>query len=247
MGTRRKLVWSVVVGAAVLALAVAYAGRSSTASVPAPAPSAPPPAVTFAARATAPSRAAVRASASPSAAAPAMTTASAAPPVPPGVTPAQWQALRAEMAGRPDGAAELQRLSDYFAYQDTLQRFRALRTSQPDAPALQPLALQLQQGLPDRLRRNELSVDEAQLVELAALQVLQPDDAARQQALQQWRASLPAQSVAPAVAARDAQFQHDQAALVAAWQALPAARRDPALLKQQLQALRERSYPAPGS
>jgi hypothetical protein len=166
---------------------------------------------------------------------------------PPGVTPDQWQALQRDMAQRPDGPAELRRLADYFSYQDAVRRFRALRASQPEAPALAALAREIQQGLPVHLQRNELSAPEAQLIEIATLQVLQPDDAARQQALAAWRQQVLQQSGAEAAkfAAANAGFEREQARIVAAWQALPAAQRDPAVLQQQLQALRERSFPSP--
>ncbi len=47
--------------------------------------------------------------------------------IPPGVTGAQWHQLQAELRGRPDGAAELRRLADYFAWSDGLHRLREAR------------------------------------------------------------------------------------------------------------------------
>lgn len=239
----RALGW----GAAIAAGALAVVGLLS---LEAPAPAAP------SGTAVAAGGSAFPGSSGPAASAPAQAAASspALPPAasrviedtPPGVSRDQWAALRQDMAQRADGPAELHRLADYFAFQDAVQRLRSLRQSQPDAPELKTLAQQIEQGLPVHLQRNELSAPEAQLIEIAALQVLQPDDAARQQALAQWRQQQARQSAAESgsLAAASTDFEREQARIVAAWRALPAGRRDPALLQQQLQALRERSFPS---
>lgn len=161
---------------------------------------------------------------------------------PPGVTPAQWAELQHELAGRPD---ELARLQAYFGFADQLQRFRALPREDRGATRV-ALAQALDAGLDERLRRRELGVGEARLIKIAVLQVLQPDAAQQAAQMQQWEQAMAA--AAPpadaAAAARDAEFQRRQAAVVAAWQARPAAERDPRQLEQQLNALRQASYGA---
>jgi hypothetical protein len=174
------------------------------------------------------------------------------PSTPPGVSPAQWAQLRAELSARPDGAAELQRLADYFGYADALERFRRLRGERADAASLRPLAQQLDQGLPDRLQRHELSVHDALRIKAAVLEVLVPDASRRQHELALWRQQQQQQQQQASAlasgtedAARNAEFQRRQAALVAAWQALPPAQRDPRALEAQLEALRRASFGTP--
>ncbi|WP_395704175.1 hypothetical protein [Aquabacterium sp.] len=169
----------------------------------------------------------------------------AEPPPPAGVSPAQWAALRAEMAQRPDGAAELARLADYLNYSDAAQRFRRLRQGGGTSPELRALAAQLDAGLPDRLARHEMTAGEAQQIKTAVLEVQVDDLAERTQRLQRWRDDWRQQQQrqAPPPDARQAAFLQRQDALVAAWQAQPPALRDPRALEQQLDALRRQSFP----
>lgn len=164
---------------------------------------------------------------------------------PPGISAAQWAALRAEMAQRPDGPAELSRLAAYFGFADAAQRFRQLRAAGA-SPERTALASQLDNALPERLRQRELSVAEALQLKAAILDVQVADTGERAQRLQQWRQSLPG-SVLPVAPpdARQADFLRQQDALVAAWSAQPAAQRDARRLEQQLDALRRSSFPAP--
>jgi hypothetical protein len=167
-------------------------------------------------------------------------TAHTAQTPPPGVTPAQWAALQQELADRPN---ELQRLRAHFTYADLLQRFRAA----PHSAAAERLALAqaLDVGLDERLRQREVGVGEARLIKTAVLELLQPDAAQRAQALRQWEAAMAAALPADTRHASDnAAFQRHQAELVAAWQAQPAAARDPRQLEQQLDALRQARHGA---
>ena len=109
--------------------------------------------------------------------------------LPPGVTAEQWQQLVAEMATRPDGAAELARLAEYFHFSDALQRFRQLRRQSASGAELAALARTLDDGLDVRLQRREVSGAEARAIKLAVLEVLLPDDNRRQATLQQWQAA----------------------------------------------------------
>ncbi len=168
-------------------------------------------------------------------------TAVAAEAVPPGVSAAQWQALRSELAGRPD---ELRRLADYFVHADQLQRFLD-RRGQTAAAELLPLAQAVDAGLDDRLRRREMSAGEARLVKIAVLEVLLADEASRQAALSQWEDAQRSTAAAAPTAARDADFQRRQADVVAAWSARPPAQRDPRALENELDALRRASFDPP--
>lgn len=172
-------------------------------------------------------------------------------PVPPGVTATQWQQLVAEHAGRPDGAVELQRLSEYFHFSAALQQFRQLRKAASSGPELAALAQVLDQGLDARLQRQEVNGAEARAIKAAVLEVQLPDEAARQAALRQWQAAAaPLASSVPRVAdtrARDAEFLRLQAAAVAAWSARPAAERDPQALEREIAALKQATYSSPAA
>lgn len=162
----------------------------------------------------------------------------AAPPA--GVGAGQWAALRVEYADRPQ---ELKRLADHFAFSDRLDRFRSKRSGGSDAEQLS-LARSLDGDLDERLRERELGAAEARLIKLAVLEVLVDDDAQRREALARWEASLAPPTPDAARAAVAADFQQRQAAIVAAWRALPADRRDPRALERELQAQRVRSFDA---
>jgi len=157
------------------------------------------------------------------------------PAPPPGLDAMQWQSLRHELAGRPD---ELRRVVDYLSFSDRLRHFR-------DDPAAdrKALAAEIDRSIDERLRQRELSAGEARLVKIAVLQELLPDDAQRQAALQAWETALrAAEKPDLALAAREADFQRRQAEIVAAWQARPAAQRDPRALERELDALRQSSF-----
>jgi len=154
--------------------------------------------------------------------------------LPPGLDAAQWAALQAELAGRPD---ELRRVVAYLGFSDQLRRFRA---GEGDRVAL---AHRLDEGLDERLRQRELNAGEARLVKTAVLDVLEADAARRAAALARWDAQW---ALPPVVrSAAEAEFQRRQAEIVAAWQALPAERRDPKALERQLDALRVAMFAGP--
>lgn len=174
--------------------------------------------------------------------------ASVGQPVPPGVSAAQWAALQAEMAARPDGAHELRRLADYLVWSDDLQRWRAGRAAPQASAEHGALALRIEAGLEERLLQREVSATEARLIKTALLQARLPDAEQWGDALQRWQAAQPAGAFSqnPQQDPRQAEFQRQQAMLVAAWQAQPAATRDHQALTAQLEALRRSTYAPAG-
>lgn len=165
-------------------------------------------------------------------------SAAVADDTPPGLSRDQWTALRAETLARADGPAELQRLSAYLGWSDTLRRFREARRG-ADALAARALAERVDQGLEARLRESEISAAEARQIKSAVLEVTQPDEAVRAEQLQQWAtATFTTTTPDP----RQAAFAQRQSAIVAAWSGLPAAERDRAALERQLDALRRQSF-----
>lgn len=171
----------------------------------------------------------------------------AAPGVPPGVTAEQWAALQQEYAGQPDGPAQIARVVAFLQYRQEVQRFRALRDNpQADREALRASARALEAGLDERLARGEVSASEALQIRTATAEVLLPDATARKAAVADWQRALAARS-APAPQAGADEFRRREAEIVAAWQALPAAQRDPDALARQLQALRQQMFDPPGA
>ena len=160
--------------------------------------------------------------------------------IPPGVTGAQWHQLQAELRGRPDGAAELRRLADYFAWSDGLHRLREARRAGAEADALRPLALAVDAGLPMRLRRGEVSAAEARQIKSATLELTLADPSERAIALQRW---LAAEAASARPDPRQAEFDQRQAVVVAAWAAKPA--RDRTALERELESLRSQVFGAP--
>lgn len=169
----------------------------------------------------------------------------AAAPPPPGVGAAEWAALEQELAGRP---AELARLRAHFEFAEAV---RALRDGVPGSAERRAAAQAVDAGLHARFAARELSAGEARLLKIAALAELEPDPAARDAALARWQQDLAtgaeaARTEAQAVAAaRDAEFLRRQQAAVAAWQAQPAAQRDPQALERELERLRRSLYDRP--
>jgi hypothetical protein len=147
--------------------------------------------------------------------------------VPPGLTAEQWARVEAGLASHPQPAAERARLRGYFVWSDAVQRWRGARH---DAA----LARLVDAGLPARLANAEVSAAEARALKAALLQTLLPDPADHLAALQAFDATLP-QPAGPS--AQEREFLQRQTAIVAAWQAQPAAQRDPAALQRQLDAL----------
>ncbi len=153
-------------------------------------------------------------------------------PVPPGLSAEQWAALETEWRGRPDGAAERERLLAYFSWQHAARRWRA-------DPSDVALAAEVHAGLPARLARREVSAGEARQLEVALLLTLEPDPARRAAAWQAFDAAQPAPAPPDM---RTLAYRREQAAAVASWRTVPAAQRDPATLKSELDRLRRRHF-----
>jgi hypothetical protein len=80
---------------------------------------------------------------------------------------------------------------------------------------------------------------------MAVLQELLDTDAARQDALARWQAAQPGVAADNVRRDRESEFLRRQAATVAAWQARPAAQRDPRALERELAVLRQTSFDNP--
>jgi hypothetical protein len=162
-----------------------------------------------------------------------------------GLTAEQHQQIREALADHPQRDVEIARVTAYLQFAAQWQHFLARRAAGVGAEELKPLARGLDAELDARLQRHEVTAAEAAQIKAALLDVLAPDAASRQTALQQWRASTAA---APSAAdPRAAEFDRRQAEVLAAWRALPPAQRDPQQLEAELEALRVSVFTAPRS
>jgi len=164
---------------------------------------------------------------------------------PEGMTAEQWRALRDSLKDHPQRDAEIARIADYMAFRARAERYRALR-DQKDSPTqaeARQLATGLLDTLPAHVARGELSAGEARLMQQALLETLLPNGAQREtrQAVERQRLAdaLPAAPDLAGTNERNARFLREQSALVAAWQARPAAQRDPQQLEASIAALRQ--------
>lgn len=183
----------------------------------------------------------------PPAAMAATTEPEAAAKPPPGMTFEQWTQLQATLVNHPAREAELARISDYMSFQHDFARFQQLRQTAGAAPAeLVAMARSLDTRLSDRLARHEMHAGEARLAKLALLDVLEPDATARAGAATAWAQAESALAARHAVPdTRESVYQAQQQAVVAAWHAQPADRRDPKALEAQLDALRRHTFETP--
>jgi hypothetical protein len=166
---------------------------------------------------------------------------------PAGLSLEQWQQLRESLKDHPDRDGEIRRVAEYMAYNQTLDRFRLEKAQRADAAQqarLRELATTLDAGLDARLERSEISGAEARVLKIALLETLESDLTLRQARLEDWTRQH--EVTQPQVSdPRDAEYERQQAAIVAAWYALPAEQRDAAQLQAQLEALRERIFGQP--
>ncbi|MCI1191511.1 hypothetical protein MOJ79_06625 [Calidifontimicrobium sp. SYSU G02091] len=167
--------------------------------------------------------------------------------IPAGLTPEQYRELRATLADHPQRDAEIARVAAYLQFTAQWQAFLQRRAMGAIDDDLRALARTLDDGLGERLAQREMTAGEAAFVKAALLEVLQPDAAARDAALKAWRAEADAaaRAAAPPPDAREAEFARRQAAIVAAWQALPPAQRDAQRLEAELEALRRSVFTTP--
>lgn len=168
------------------------------------------------------------------------------PPPPEGLDAAQWQSLRESLKDHPQRDAEIARVAEYMAFRSRVDRWRAARAQPAERDAARQLAHGLLDGLPVHVGRRELSAGEAMLLQDALLETLLPEagarDARRLAERQRLKDAAPPAPDTRALAERDERFQREQSALVAAWQAQPAAQRDPKQLEASIAALRRSIY-----
>lgn len=181
---------------------------------------------------------------------PTLTHPPAAIVAPEGMTTDEWHALHDALKDHPQRDAEIARVAEYMAYRARLERYRVLQTQGAVGQGMaRELAPALLDGLPARVARGEVTAAEALRLQDSLLATLWPDGTARdmRRAIerQRLRDAAPPLPDMRAQAERDARFQREQAAIVAAWQALPAQDRDRRRLEADIDALRRSIYDTP--
>jgi hypothetical protein len=172
--------------------------------------------------------------------------------VPAGLKPDEWRQINESLKDHPQRTQEIARAVGYLQYSRSLARFQGLREqTKGGAPTdeLRALATQLSDVLDERTANAEVSAAEAQLIKISLLEVLQPDAAQRHAELRTWQQTQEQQRLAKrnttidaAVEAREAAFQREQDAIIAAWSALPEQQRTEQQLEAQLDTLHEKYF-----
>lgn len=156
-------------------------------------------------------------------------------------TPEEWAALKDAMAQTPNPRAELERVVKYLRFQKGFEQWQSLQDG-PDVLTRRKLAEKLMAELPDRVAQVEVTCGEALLLQATLMGDIEPNEGMRQQRLEQMGTKL-CEAAPPAVAdPRDAEYKRREAAIVAAYQAQPESRRDPAQLSKDLDAARIAVY-----
>jgi hypothetical protein len=162
-------------------------------------------------------------------------------------SPEDWAALQDAVSRSPTPRAELERVVKYVRFQKAFERWQSLQDS-PDNLSRRYLAQKLLDEVPERLKQGEVTYGEAMLLMSALVADIEPDETVRQQRLEKLQAVLTeaAPQAEPGQSARDAsllaEYKRREAAVVAAYQSLPEARRDPAQLSRDLDAVRISVY-----
>ncbi len=166
---------------------------------------------------------------------------------PPDFTPEDWAALTAAMSNQPNAKAEMERVVTYLRFQRSFEQWQALADSR-DVAKRHRLAESLLTQLPDRLAKAEVTMGEALLLSTALVTDLESNERLREQRLALMRGTLERSVPKPdqEQAARDAdlmaEFRRRESAIVAAYQALPEAKRDQTALARDLDAARQAVY-----
>lgn len=153
----------------------------------------------------------------------------------------EWSALKDAMAQTPNPRSELDRVVKYLRFQKAFEQWQSLEGS-PDVATRRKLAEKLLVQIPDRLAQAEVTYGEAVLLQTALLNDIEPNEGLRQQRLEQAQARLTTSAPEATPDPLFPEYKRREAAIVAAYQALPESRRDPAQLTKDLDAARVAVY-----
>jgi hypothetical protein len=166
------------------------------------------------------------------------------------MSPTEAATLNQALGSKEQGQQELQRVTSFLNFQRNFEKWQEMQEATDPAPR-HALARQLMDGLPQRVQQAEIIQPEAEFMCAMLLTDLEPDEAARNQKLEGCKEKIAA--VAPRAdteqAMRAAQCQTEyrrrEAALVAEFQAKPAAQRDPHQLEVELNKAKRAVFDSP--
>lgn len=166
------------------------------------------------------------------------------------LAPENLAALNQVMSKQPEGEKELQRVTSFLKFQRGFERWQEMQ-DQTDPGPRHELARSLMASLPDRVRTAEISLPEAALMCGMLLNDLEPNEQMREQKMAECHRNL--EAVSPRVdteqgmraAQCQTEYRRREAALVAEFQARPAAQRDAARLEADLEKARRDVYDSP--
>lgn len=158
-------------------------------------------------------------------------------------SPEDWSALKEAMAKTPNPRAELERVVKYLRFQKGFEQWQSLQDG-PDVLARRKLAEKLLEQLPERLKQAEVTYGEALLLQEALMKDIYPDLSPELFKERMKEAEARFADAAPKAEPdlRLPEYKRREAAIVAAYQALPEAKRDPAQLSRDLDAARIAVY-----
>jgi hypothetical protein len=156
-------------------------------------------------------------------------------------TPEEWAALKDAMAQTPNPRAELDRVVKYLRFQKGFEQWQSLQDG-PDVLTRRKLAEKLLGQVPERLAQAEVTYGEAALLQTSLIADIEPNESLRQQRLEQAQAQLAAAAPTASPDVLYPEYKRREAAIVAAYQALPESRRDPGQLTRDLDAARVAVY-----
>lgn len=156
-------------------------------------------------------------------------------------TQEEWAALKSAMAQTPNPRAELERVVKYLRFQKAFEQWQALENA-PDVATRRKLAEKLLEQVPERLAQAEVTYGEAMLLQAALIADIEPNEGMRQQRIEQAQARLKESAPQAEADTLLPEYKRREAAIVAAYQALPESRRDPAQLTKDLDAARIAVY-----
>jgi hypothetical protein len=179
--------------------------------------------------------------------------------VPAEAMPAQVQAdmstteaatLNQALGSKEQGQQELQRVTSFLNFQRGFEKWQAMQEATDPGPR-HALAQQLVDGLPQRVQLVEITLPEAEFMCGMLLTDLEPDEVARNQRWEGCKQKIAA--VAPRTdteqtmraAQCQTEYRRREAALVAEFQAKPAAQRDPRQLEVELNKAKRAVYDSP--
>ncbi len=168
------------------------------------------------------------------------------------VSQEDWDTLKAVMAKQPNGQGQAEGIVSLLRYQKAFESWQGIEDTKDKQAYRRNMAKSLLADLPERLTNGEFTLVETTLMAAVLIADIEPDEAARNQALSQWQSKLNA--IEPPTEderllterSKPVELKRMQATAFADWKAQTSpAERTPAKLEQAMQEVL-RSYNSGG-